>query len=170
TITYYGQGSKAHGATTLDHFADAVDPDHFFTHAVVVFFLDGLPSLCFSHLIIPCLEFQAGFTRGVGQRFDAAMITEARTIKSNQLDTGSFCFFGDALADQASCSDVTAVDILAGEFFAHFGLERGSADEHTIAFRRNNVCVNVQIRAVNREAMYTQLGDFPTSRNSTTQT
>src|SRR5690606_29494121 len=29
---------------------------------------------------------------------------------------------------------------------------------------------NMQIRAVNREAMYTQLGDFPAGRNCTTQT
>src|SRR5690606_12991086 len=50
------------------------------------------------------------------------------------------------------------------------GLERGSADEHAIAFRRNDVCVNVQIRAVNREAMNSQLADFPAGRNSTTQT
>src|SRR5690606_19404498 len=155
--------------TTLDHLADAVDRNHFFTQAVVVFFFGGLPALCFSHLTIPCLELQAGFTRGVGQRFNAAMITEARTIKGNQLDTGSFCFFGYALTDQASCSDVTAVDVFAGELFAHFGLERRSADEHTIAFRRDNICVNMQIRAVNREAMYTQLRDFPTSRNCTTQ-
>src|SRR5690606_16289687 len=169
-ITYYGQRSKAHGATTLDHLADAVDRNHFFTQAVVVFFFGGLPALCFSHLTIPCLEFQAGFTRGVGQRFDAAMITEARTIKCNQLDTGSLCFFGDALADQAGGGNVATTDFLTGELFAHFGLERGSADEHAIAFRRNDVRVDVQIRAVDREAMNSQLADFPTGRNRTTQT
>src|SRR5690606_26814413 len=169
-IANHGQRGKAHGATTLDHFADAIDRDHFFTHAVVVFFLGDVLALCFSHLIIPCLEFQAGFTRGVGQRFHAAMITEARTIKGNQFDTGSFGFFSDALADNASSGNIATVDALASELFAHFRFKRGSADEHTIAFRRNDVCVNVQIRAENREAMNSQLVDFPARRYCTTHT
>src|SRR5690606_29519935 len=169
-ITYHGQRGKAHGATTLDHFADTVDRDHFFTQAVVAFFLCGVLTLCFSHLIIPCLEFQAGFTRGVGQRFHAAMITKARTIKGNQLYTSGFCFFGYALTDQTSGGNVTTVGAIAGEFFAYFGLERGSANEHTIAFRRNDVRVYVQVRAENREAVNTQLADFPTGRHCPTQT
>src|SRR5690606_37098760 len=44
-VAHHGQRSKAHGATTLDHFADAVDRDHFFAHAVVVLFL-GVLTLC----------------------------------------------------------------------------------------------------------------------------
>src|SRR3546814_12884547 len=95
------------------------------------------------------------------------MVTEARTIKCNQLDAGGFCFFGYALADQAGGGNIATVDLLAGQVFAHFGLERGSADEHTIAFRRNNVRVDVQIRAVNREAMNSKLADFPTGRYCT---
>src|SRR5690606_26716403 len=90
--------------------------------------------------------------------------------KGYQLDAGGFCFFGYALADQAGGGNIATVDLLAGQVFAHFGLERGSADEHTIAFRRNDVRVDVQIRAVNREAMNSQLADFPTGRNCTTQT
>src|SRR5690606_34397367 len=48
--------------------------------------------------------------------------------------------------------------------------ERGSADEHTIAFRRDDVRVDVQIRAEYRQAMYAQFGDFPAGRYCTTQT
>src|SRR5690606_22552108 len=62
-VTNHGQRSKAHGATTLHHLADAVHTDHLFAEAVV-FFLGGMPTLCFSHLTIPRLEFQTGFTRG----------------------------------------------------------------------------------------------------------
>src|SRR5690606_11739105 len=39
-----------------------------------------------------------------------------------------------------------------------------------IAFWRDNVGVDVLIRTENREAVYAQFGDFPTSRSSTTHT
>src|SRR5690606_20306079 len=43
-------------------------------------------------------------------------------------------------------------------------------EEHTIAFRRNDACVDVRVRPVNRQAMYAQFGDFPASGDRTTQT
>src|SRR3546814_13176145 len=49
-VTNHGQCGKAHGATTFDHFADSIDPNHFLTHAIVALLLVGLPALCFSHL------------------------------------------------------------------------------------------------------------------------
>src|SRR3546814_842941 len=98
------------------------------------------------------------------------MITEARTVKSNQFDTSGFGLFGYALANQAGGGSVAAIGVLACKLFANFGLQRRGADEHTIAFRRNNVCVDVQIRAENTEAMHTQFADFPTGRCCTTQT
>src|SRR5690606_42099430 len=98
------------------------------------------------------------------------MVTEARAVEGDLLDTGSLGFFGHALAHQARRSDVAAVAVLACQLFANFGFERRSADEHTIAFRRDDVRVNVQIRAEYRQAMYAQLGDFPAARYRRTQT
>src|SRR5690606_32202695 len=124
-ITDYGQRSKGHGATTLDHFADAVNANHLFAQAVV-FLLGGVPTLCFSHLTIPCLEFQTGFTRGLGQRLDTAMVTETRTVECDLLDAGSLGLLGHALANQTSGGNVGPADFLACQLFAHFGLQRGS--------------------------------------------
>src|SRR5690606_35070971 len=168
-IAHHGQCSEAHGTTTLHHLADAVDANHLFAQAVV-FLLCGVPTLCFSHLTIPCLEFQTGFTRGLGQRLDTAVITETRTVKSDLLDTGSLGLLGHALANQAGGGNIGPRSLLACQFLAHFGLQRGSAEEHTIAFRRNDACVNVRVRPVNRQAMYAQFGDFPASGDRTTQT
>src|SRR5690625_768612 len=98
TITYYCQCSKAHGTATFDDFTDAVYRDHFFTQAVFAILI-GMSALCFSHLIIPCLELQASFTRGLCQRLYAAMITEARTIESDALYTGCLGFFSHTLAN-----------------------------------------------------------------------
>src|SRR5690606_30649910 len=137
-------------AATFNDLADAVNRNHFFTQAVVALLIGILSALCFSHLTIPCLELQAGFTRGVGQRLNAAMITEARTVEGDGFNTSRFRLLGDTLANNAGCSDSAAI----GQLFANFGLERGSADEHAIAFWRNDVGVNVQIRAVNRQTMY----------------
>src|SRR5690606_3785874 len=86
-IANHRQRSEAHGATTLDHLADAVASNHLFADAVV-FFLGGVPSLCFTHLTIP-LEFQAGFTRRLGQLLHTTVITEARTVECDRLDAGS---------------------------------------------------------------------------------
>src|SRR5690606_24843131 len=125
---------------------------------------------CFSHLTIPCLEFQTGFTRGFSQRLDTAVITETRTVKSDLLDTGSLGLLGHALANQAGGGNIGPRCLLACQFLAHFGLQRRSAEEHTIAFRRNDACVDVRVRPVNRKAMYAQFGDLPASGNRTTQT
>src|SRR5690606_7406436 len=130
-VANHCQGCEAHGATTLHNLADAVDRDHFFAQAVVIFLFGSLPTLCFSHLTIPCLEFQASFTSGFCQRLDAAMITEARAIECNRLDACSFGLFSHALANQSSRSNVAAV----AQILADVGFERGSADQHTVAFR-----------------------------------
>src|SRR5690606_2617845 len=169
TVTNHGQRSEAHGTTTLHYLADAVDADHLFAQAVV-FLLGGVPTLCFSHLTIPCLEFQTGFTRGFSQRLDSAVITETRTVKCDLLDTGSLGLLGHALANQAGGGNIGPRCLLACQFLAHFGLQRRSAEEHTIAFRRNDACVDVRVRPVNRKAMYAQFGDLPASGNRTTQT
>src|SRR5690606_17837428 len=147
TVTNHGQRSEAHGTTTLHYLADAIDANHLFAQAVV-FLLGGVPTLCFSHLTIPCLEFQTGFTRGLSQRLDTAVITETRTVKRDLLDTGSLGLFGHTLANQAGCGNVCPRSLLTCQFLAHFGLQRGSAEEHTIAFRRNDACVNVRVRPV----------------------
>lgn len=69
----------------------------------------------FSHLTDPRLELQAGFTRGVGQRFHAAMVTKARAIESDQFDTGSLGLFGHALANQRSGGLVATLAGLASQ-------------------------------------------------------
>src|SRR3546814_16588557 len=47
-VTNHGQCGKAPGATTFDHFADAIDPHHFLPHAIAPLLLGGVPALCFS--------------------------------------------------------------------------------------------------------------------------
>src|SRR5690606_25910763 len=145
-----------------------VDTNHLFAEAVV-FFLGGVPSLCFSHLTIP-LEFQAGFTRSLGQRLHTTVITEARTVECDRLDAGSLGLFGHALANHGGGGSIAAGGLLVRRLAAHFWLQRGSAEEHTIAFRRNDACVNVRVRPMHRQAMYAQFGDLPTGRDRTTQT
>src|SRR5690606_37059484 len=167
-VADHGQRGEAHGAAALDDLADAVDRDHLFTHAVVAFLLRSVLALCFSH-VIP-LELQAGFTRGFGQRLDAAMVTEARTVEGDEFDAGSLGLLGHALADQAGGGSVAAVGLLAGEFLADFGLERRGADEHAVAFRRNDIGVDVQIRAMHRQAMHAQFVNLAAGSRGTTQT
>src|SRR5690606_37128349 len=94
----------------------------------------------------------------------------ARAIESDQFDTGGLGLFGNALAHQRGSGGVAALAALAGQLRTHFGFQRRSADQHAIAFRRNDVGVDVQVRAENREAMNAQLGDLPAGRNRTTQT
>src|SRR5690606_17143069 len=106
-------------------------------------------------------------TRGLGQRLDTAVITEARAVESDRLDTGSLGLFGHALANQTCGSDVAAGVLLACQFLTHFGFQRGSADQHTVAFRRNDACVDVRVGPVYRKAMNAQFGDFPASGNRT---
>src|SRR5690606_35293898 len=169
-VAHHGQRGEAHGATTLHHLADTVDCDHFLAQAVVVLFFRGAFALYFSHLTDPRLELQAGFTRGIGQRLHAAMVTKARAIESHLLDAGRLGLFGNALAHQRRSGSVVALAGLTSQLRTHFGFQRGSADQHAIAFRRNNVGVDVQVRAEDREAMNAQLGNLPTGRNRTTQT
>src|SRR5690554_2565786 len=168
-VTDHGQRRKAHGATTLDNLADAIDRDHLLAQAVV-FLVGSVFALCFSHLTIPCLEFQTGFTRGLGQRLDTAVITEARTVEGDLLDAGCLGLFGHALADQPGSSNVAAGAFLVCQLFAHFGFQRGSADQHPVAFRRNDACVDMRVRPVHRQAMYAQFGDLPAGCDRTTQT
>jgi hypothetical protein len=48
-------------------------------------------------------ELKAGFTRGLGQGLDAAVVRKTGAVERNLFDAGGLGPFGDALADDRSC-------------------------------------------------------------------
>src|SRR5699024_299224 len=124
---------------------------------------------CALAMMTNSLELQTGFTRGCGQCLHTAVKTEARAVECDCLDARLACFLGHTLADDAGSSNVAGTGALVGQGFADFGLERGSADEHAVAFRRNDGCVNVLIGAEHRKPVHTLRGNLAAGSRSTTQ-
>src|SRR5690606_5650563 len=52
----------------------------------------------------------------------------------------------------------------------HFRFQRGSTEKHTVAFRRDDACVDMAVRPMYRKAMYAQFGNLPARGHCTTQT
>src|SRR5699024_6373451 len=85
------------------------------------------------------------------------------------LDARLACFLGLTLADDVGSSNVAGTGALVGQGFADFGLKRGSADEHAVAFRRNDGCVYVLIGAEHRKPVHALRGNLAAGSRSTTQ-
>jgi hypothetical protein len=103
-VAYHGQCSETEDTAALDHFGDAVDRDHLFAQAVFRDLHLAL-SLNFSHSVFRVrLELQAGFTRSISQRLDAAVVRKTCAIKCHLLDACSLGLFSDTLANDLGCS------------------------------------------------------------------
>src|SRR6185369_2272462 len=93
------------------------------------------------------LELQAGFAGRVGQRLDAAVIAVARAIECHGLDAERLRAVADALADDRRGRLVAAVlDLLA-----ELGFGGRRARQHAIAFRRDDLRVDVAVRPAHHE-------------------
>src|SRR5258708_4350811 len=101
------------------------------------------------------LELQSARTGGFGQRFDAAMEPETGAVESHRLDAQAPGFFGDTLAHELRGSLVAA----GLAFLAHIGLERRRAGEHLVAFGRDDLRVDMAIRAADHQPRRTLLGN-----------
>src|SRR5437764_8035082 len=101
------------------------------------------------------LELQAAFPGGLGQRLDAAVILESRTIERDRVDASGLRLLRDALADQRGCRAVAAVlDVLT-----YIGLEAGSARQNLVTAWRDDLRVNVAVRPRDHQAVRALLGD-----------
>src|SRR5690606_34992737 len=100
--------------------------NHLLAKTVIAFLLRGVLALCFCHLTIPRLDLEAGFTRGFGQRLDAAMVTETGTVECYRLDTRCLGFLGNPFSNNDGCLNVATIFLAFGQFLADFGLERRS--------------------------------------------
>src|SRR5260221_7942873 len=100
-------------------------------------------------------ELQSARTGGFGQRLDAAMEPESGTVERDRLDAQTLCLFGDALAHLLGGSLVAA----GLAVFAHVGLERRRAGKHLVAFGRDDLRVDVAIRAADHQPRRTLLGN-----------
>src|SRR5205085_9111682 len=104
---------------------------------------------------IPCLELEAALAGSVSQRLHAAMEPEPGAVERDGLDAEGLRLLGDALADDRGGGGVAAVlDVLA-----NVGLERRRAGQHLVASRRDDLRVDVAVRAAHRETDGTLLGD-----------
>src|SRR5438309_1429812 len=104
-------------------------------------------------------ELEAVLAGRVGQRLHATVIAEARAIERDRLDAERLRAFRNALADRHRRRLVAAVR----NNLAHLGLERRSARQHLVARWRDDLRVDVAIRAAHDQARRTLLGD-PQSR------
>src|SRR5690349_13016473 len=101
------------------------------------------------------LEVEAGLAGRVGQRLHAAMEPESGTVECDGLDADRIRRLGDALADDhRGCLVAAILQILA-----HIRLERRCAREHLVARRRDELRVDVAVRAADRQPRRTLLGD-----------
>src|SRR3546814_16771350 len=97
----------------------------------------------------PFLELQAGFTRGIGQGLDAAVILETCAVESH---------LGDALFLGASGDRFTHFlrrrdDAGAFEAFGTCFFDGRGADHRYRSLRRDDLRIDVLRRAVNRQGM-----------------
>ena len=74
TITHYCECCKTQNTTTFNNLGYTVDSNHLLAQTIVALVVLH-SSLYFCH--IDSLELQAGFTRSVSKRFDAAVIGKA---------------------------------------------------------------------------------------------
>src|SRR5690606_14848416 len=151
-----GQSGEAENTTTLDHFRNPIDLYQFFLVAVTrlaLFISISAFLFVLRHRFKP-LEFQAAFAGCVSQSFHTAVIFKAAAIKSNSGNASCFRALGDQFANACSGSNV------AGRATAQRLIQRGRTHQHTIAFRRDDLRVDMLRSAVNTQTVYTQLVDL----------
>ena len=94
------------------------------------------------------------------------MELEAGAIEGNLLDAGSLRTLGDELADRFRGRLVAAVR----DFLAQAGLQRRSRSQYFSAARRDDLGVDVAVRAIDTQAHSLELGDFCPGFAGTAQT
>ena len=62
-------------------------------------------------------------TRRLGERLDAPVVAESRTVKRHFADSKPFGFLGDTLAHGNCCADIAAI----GNILAHIDFDGGGA-------------------------------------------
>src|SRR5215204_6348023 len=100
-------------------------------------------------------ELESALAGRVGQRLHAAMEPETRAVERDRLDAERLRLLGDALPDDRRGVLVAAVR----EVLAQVGLERRGAREHLVAGRRDDLRVDVLVRAVDDESRRALLAD-----------
>src|SRR5512132_2368449 len=92
-------------------------------------------------------ELEAVLARGVRERLHAPVIAIARTVERDGFDAERLRAIGDAFADDCRGRLVAAVlDVLA-----HVALGGRSARDHLVARRRDELRVDVAVRAAHDE-------------------
>gem|GEM_PF-3717191 len=94
TVTDNRQGRETEDSTALDNFGNAVDLNQLLLEIafLLLFFL-----IVKSHMYT--LEFQSGFTSGIGQCLNTPVILIPTAVKSNSCDTGFHGSFGYQFAN-----------------------------------------------------------------------
>src|SRR5690606_14555957 len=153
-ITHHGQRGEGEDTAALYGFGNAVNLDQLLDVAFVAL------------LVVIChnLELQSAFTSSIGQRLDATVILEARTIESHLGDASGFRTLGYQLTHFLGRFDVAGSTVAQG-----FVQSRG-AGQDLGAVGRNDLGVDVLGRAVHAKAYGFQLAHFQACLASATQT
>src|SRR5438552_3424582 len=162
-VADHRQRGERKNPSTLHDLGDAVDADHLLAQAVaaIVLLLPAalLPAhrLCHSRScsLLEALELQAALTGGLGQRLHAAVILESRPVERDRVDAQRFRLLGDTFADDR-CRRLVAAVL---EVLPDVALDGGCAGENTVAFRRDDLRVDVAIRPADHQPGRTLLGD-----------
>src|SRR5450830_600104 len=123
---------------------------------------------CIFAMIVP-LELQTGFTRGICQRLHTAVVTETGAVERDFGDSCLQCFFSNALANQGCSGGIATLARFAGQLRANFCFH-GRRRNQNFSVRADQVRVNVQVSAVDRQAVHFQLRDLDAGLTSAAQT
>src|SRR5688572_30698996 len=91
------------------------------------------------------LNVESRFARCLGERLHATVIPEARAVEGDLLDAGLLCACGDFLAGRGR--DVARALQRAAQVL----VQRRRARDYSVAFRRNDLRVDVLRRAVHAQ-------------------
>src|SRR6185312_7153622 len=125
------ESGKAETASALHHLRHTIDVNQLVDEFVVALFaITAIPTSAFftRHAFgsLSKSEIEAGFARGIGERFHAPMIDVAPAVEHDLLHAFGKGAFGDLLADSASRFDVVGLGGLAFFFVGRGSRERGS--------------------------------------------
>ena len=101
------------------------------------------------------------------------MVTVAGTVEGAGFNTGSLGLFGKTRANELGSGDVATAAGDVRELSTHFGFDRGGRDQRTAVVGRDDAGVNVQVGAMNRQAIdllninYIDTDEFKLSKNIT---
>src|SRR5690606_2531034 len=153
-ITHHGQRGESEDTAAFYGLGNAVNLDQLLDVAFVAL------------LVVIChnLELQPAFTSSIGQRLDATVVLEARTIECNLAHASGFRALGNQRTNFLGC-----VDVAGGAITQCFVQGRG-AGQNLAAVGRDDLGIDVLRRAIHAQTHGFELVHFEACFASATQT